>query len=271
MKRTISVLLMMVLVMVSSNSEYANQRDMKQNEINDAATLGKIISEKAERGYLSKIEKETILSQTSPTVVQEFVNKKVEDAERVLEKVDKEVVFDVTNGGKSFAREEYDIGDGCMLILEFEEGSEPTNDTFINQSQTKAATTNPDEWKAYGNRYFTAKKLMVYGIGTLYLCLENHYTLSENGIDERFGDAYAAGGSNITETDVEVLGVYITDDRARTVGESDVNMYARFRTSYKIENLASVFRTRKLSTTVGYVEHDFVNKKIKVRHSWDFE
>lgn len=125
-------------------------------------------------------------------------------------------------------------------------------------------------WKDYGNRYFTAKAAVTTTAGSAWVSLENHYTLSANGIDERYGVASAEGLTNVgKEVKMDVLGSYITDSSARTIGASDVNMYAEYLMTMMSSSVGATEKRIKLETAVGYVAHNKTTKQIQVKHSWN--
>lgn len=174
--------------------------------------------------------------------------------------------------GSEYCRQVYELEDGNQLVMEFEDGVDGLS-SFITTGTVPIiqpmATNGETLWKAYGNRYFTAKATVTTDAGSISLSLENHYTLSEDGIDERYGTAdcgISDGGSLGGSVGLE--GVYITDSSARTVGASDVNMYAAFNITSSAGDAGATTKVVKLSTTVGYVEHDYDAEKIKVKHSW---
>lgn len=134
------------------------------------------------------------------------------------------------------------------------------------------ATNGETVWKDYGNRYFTAKTTVTTAAGSGWVSLENHYTLSTNGIDERYGVANAAGiskGERIVE--IDPIGVYITDCSARTEGSSDVNMYAEYCVKSLFAGQPQIEKSVKLETAVGYVSHNKTTKQIQVKQSWSLK
>ncbi|MGC2872926.1 hypothetical protein ACDL92_06550 [Ihubacter sp. mB4P-1] len=165
-----------------------------------------------------------------------------------------------------------DLGDGCKVTVEFEDGEDKSPLATIKDSifpPVYAASNGEVMWKDYGNRYFTAKTTILSGIGGCICSLENHYTLSANGIDERYGDAYENAGFSIGIIgSVSHGNVFITDSTARTPGASDVNMYVRFNWQYSGGGILGAQGNTKLSSTVGYVAINKTAKQIKVKHSW---
>lgn len=175
--------------------------------------------------------------------------------------------------GTEYCRQVYALKSGDELIMEFTDCKE--DETALSPMQ-HIPTVMPMEangetvWKDYGNRYFTAKAAVTTTAGSAWVSLENHYTLSANGIDERYGVASAEGLTNVgKEVKMDVLGSYITDSSARTVGTSDVNMYAEYLMTMMSSSVGATEKRIKLETAVGYVAHNKTTKQIQVKHSWN--
>ena len=175
--------------------------------------------------------------------------------------------------GAEYCRQVYALKSRDELIMEFTDCKE--DETALSPMQ-HIPTVMPMEangetvWKDYGNRYFTAKAAVTTTAGSAWVSLENHYTLSANGIDERYGVASAEGLTNVgKEVKMDVLGSYIKDSSARTVGTSDVNMYAEYLMTMMSSSVGATEKRIKLETAVGYVAHNKTTKQIQVKHSWN--
>ena len=175
--------------------------------------------------------------------------------------------------GAEYCRQVYALKSRDELIMEFTDCKE--DETALSPMQ-HSPTVMPMEangetvWKDYGNRYFTAKAAVTTTAGSAWVSLENHYTLSANGIDERYGVASAEGLTNVgKEVKMDVLGSYITDSSARTVGTSDVNMYAEYLMTMMSSSVGATEKRIKLDPAVGYVAHNKTTKQIQVKHSWN--
>lgn len=202
-------------------------------------------------------------------VNEEYIAEKVESAFELMESLDGNVRLRMMPDGSGYAKEVYDLGDGCTLTMEFEDGSDGLKSFVTGNTAVimPLATNGETLWKAYGARYFTAKATVTVGAWQGTLILENHYSLSESGIDERYGVADFAGTGSQNLSSVEAGEPVVTDASARTVGASDVNMYADFSVVDKSLGSGSVKNVR-LSTTVGYVAHNYTTEQIQVKHSW---
>lgn len=175
--------------------------------------------------------------------------------------------------GAEYCRQVYELKSGDELIMEFTDCKE--DETALSPMQhipavMPTATNGETVWKDYGNRYFTAKATVTTAAGSGWVSLENHYTLSANGIDERYGVASAEGLTNVgKEVKMDVLGSYITDSSARTIGASDVNMYAEYLMTMMSSSVGATEKRIKLETAVGYVAHNKTTKQIQIKHSWN--
>lgn len=176
------------------------------------------------------------------------------------------------DGDTEYCRQRYTLDDGTTLIMEFMDRKEDA-DLHSPMEQLSSimpmAANGETVWKDYGNRYFTAKATVTTTAGSGWVSLENHYTLSADGIDERYGVANAEGSINAgKEVKMNVLGSYITDSAARTVGASDVNIYAEYLMKASTNTTVLVEKKIRLTTSVGYVAHNRTTKQIQVKHSW---
>ena len=103
--------------------------------------------------------------------------------------------------GTEYCRQVYALKSGDELIMEFTDCKE--DETALSPMQRipavmPTATNGETVWKDYGNRYFTAKATVTTAAGSGWVSLENHYTLSTNGIDERYGVADCDGAVGST-------------------------------------------------------------------------
>lgn len=177
--------------------------------------------------------------------------------------------------GTEYCRQVYALKSGDELIMEFTDCKE--DETALSPMQRipavmPTATNGETVWKDYGNRYFTAKATVTTTAGSGWVSLENHYTLSTNGIDERYGVADCDGAVGSTSRlSIDTLGVYITDSAARTVGTSDVNMYAEYYVKSLFANHGTLEKKVQLETKIGYTAHNKTTKQIQVKHSWSLK
>ena len=269
MKRFLGIILSVIILSGSIATEaFAEEPSYEIQSINE---LEEILDEAYQDEKMSPSEKNNIIERTEPKVIEELCCKKFDEAIEIAEDIDIESIMNENKSEIQYGRKKLDIDDNYEAYIEFEDGEDKTIvGTIMDKliSPAYAATNGEKMWKSYGNRYFTAKITVSVGVGIGTCCLENHYKLSSKGIDENFGDAYVkwSASTGITGS-LSPIGVYITDSTARTVGKSDVNMYARFQLDNSGAGTQSQ-TTIKLSTTVKYLDKDSTNKKIKVQHSW---
>lgn len=194
-----------------------------------------------------------------------------DEADALLEDMNYDIDGNMVNrNGKEYCSIEVNVDDNITVVYEFEDGEDADifgNISGILVNNAYAADNGEILWKDYGNRYFTASKTVWYGVvGLGKIKLENHYKLSSNGIDERYGAASVSGtglGADITPGDP-----IITDASARTPGSSDVNMSCAYHYRYSAGNVNSQGNF-SLNTTIAYLEKNASAGQIKVRHSWN--
>ena len=245
-------------------------------EVNSVPRLKKEIKEAYRDGKMSEKEKKAITAETNPVVLTKFVEEKMKQADEAISDADidvDKVLSQDADGEKG--KVELNLGDHSKVVVEFEDKEEKNLANSVADTLTPscyAATNGETIWKKYGNRYFTAKKTVLSGIGGAVIKLENHYKVSSNGLDERYGDPYVSFNFSAGITgNITAASPIISDKTARTPGKSDINMYARFPYQYTA-NVGGAGATSggtfKLSTTVKYVAKNASEKKIKVKHSW---
>ncbi|WP_419025355.1 hypothetical protein [Emergencia sp.] len=216
------------------------------------------LSECEAQGKLTETAKKEIISETPVEVLEQFMDEKEKQAVTALNAVDLDELLEDQGDGTLYGKQVIDLGDGCEAVVEVKDAEDKNiwrnlMDLIVEPSY--AATNGEVLWKNYGDRYFTAKSTVMFGIKTCTMTLENHYNLSVSGITERYG---SASGVNCTPGTVS-----ITDRTATTPGSSDVNM----KCSYSASS-AGISKQYILKTTVGYMAKDATNKQIKVKHSW---
>ncbi len=219
-------------------------------------------------GKITQLEKDGIVNGTSPEIIYEFYDEKFDEAFKIIQDFDIDANME---GDQDYAccEKTVELDDHCTAQIIFEDGEDLGTVASLVKNEIPeayAATNGETKWKKYGNRYFTAKATVQCGAGAAGIALENHYKVSKNGLDERWGDAYvthAVGvGGSISANDPK-----ITDAVARTEGTSDINMYARYPWSFNLEGVGSQ-GTWKLSTSIKYLKRDSAKKQIQVKHSW---
>lgn len=275
-KLSIILVICMVLMPMAVNAESLaaeTQTVSSDVKIDSVSELKSAIDAAYDKdGKMTEAEAESIIADASLEVVIAFIDEKIADMNTAIENADIDIDKVINNGSDGYGKVKLDIGDHTEVILEFEDKEDLSVVDSIKDAiapASYAATNGETMWKAYGNRYFTAKANVLSGIGGAVLKLENHYKVSANGLDERFGDAYVSFHFSVGITgNISANTPIITDSSARTPGASDINMYARYPYHFDGQGIAASGGTYKISTTVGYVQKDATNKRIKVKHSW---
>lgn len=212
---------------------------------------------------LTESEEKAVIEETESGVMDAFMTEKMNEAVELLNSQERDLVMKQLPDGAAYAVRNYDLGDGCTLTVELSDREEGQA-LKVPQISPMATSGSSDQWKDYGNRYFTARASVSISNVTASMSLENHYTLSADGIEERSGVANVSFGNlKCSHTLPE-----ITDRYAKTVGASDVNMHCNY-TLYSSSIRDNKNATYKLNTTVGYVAINKTAKQIKVRQSWN--
>lgn len=264
-----SKLLIVLLTLSSSMAAvtvvFAGDAD-SSSKIKTADQLKQAMKADMDDGNLSAAEKNVLISSSTDIAVAELVEEKMEVAAALLDGMEMNADMKSLQDGSERAIHQYDLGDGCTLIVELQDQAEVDKDSMPGML---AVTANSNElWKDYGNRYFTATATVDCNVGSTTLSLENHYTLSSNGIDERSGKA---GGYGDNSKIMVVKGnPAITDGTARTPGGSDVNMHCDYTVkALTASGTQSSKNTYRLNTTVKYLAIDKTGKRIKVGQAWN--
>ena len=214
---------------------------------------------------LTKAEQKEVIEKTAEDVVNAFMAEKMDEAVDLLNSQGTDLAMKQLSDGSAYAVESYNLGDGCMLTVELSDSKEGQV-VRVPQISPMATSGSSDQWKDYGNRYFTARASVSIANVTASMSLENHYTLSADGIEERSGVADVNWSTSNGSCGKSVPD--ITDRTARTPGVSDVNMYCTYDFKYTEGKIARTV-SYKLNTTVGYVAINKTAKQIKVRQSWN--
>ena len=201
-------------------------------------------------------------SESEQSSIQAQQVQQIEQALNSLKGLDigSELCLDESGNGKSV--ETYILSENVKLQVVLTDVSE-TNRESQAVNSIQRASNGETLWKEYGNRYFTAKAMLtISGRTAATFYLENHYKVSAQGLDENYGKAEMSG----EKCTGEAFGPYVTTESARKAGNSEIGMYARYGVK-----LSSGTEYYTLSTSVGYVEKDSANSKIKVKHSWNLK
>lgn len=215
------------------------------------------IGETLENGKMSNNDKEEIINETSPQVLNEFIQEKItcglDEVGEVMSSIDPDEY------GNIDIREKVNLKDGANVVIEILDKPEASS---LSEDESQALAKNGEVVsKPYGNRYFTAKATVTYGIGIGSVALENHYHVGSNGLTERYASSYIPGGvgsGSITPGDKSVYG------SAKKVGESaGAKGYFYVDTVIKGVHFQGTFYVNATITL-----KELTSKSAKVKHSW---
>lgn len=191
----------------------------------------------------------------SNTEAEQMVSEKIDDAVRVIQEEQPQLP-----AGAEYGTYEYDLGDNCTLQVELQDRAEGKEQPMTVRPMAVSGSSNV--WKDYGNRYFTAKATVEYAGASITLKLENHYTLSENGIDERYGTALCDGKNE------KIIVTKSTPIISKASARS-VNSAAAVYCNYTCRTSIEATKKYKLNTTVKYLKHDKTGKRLQVEQAWN--
>ncbi len=263
-KRIIISILALSLLMTSAPAvSFAEAGQSAEKPIQTVEQLKEEMAVCMEDGQMTVAEERALKAMAGENVIGDLVQEKLDLAAELLNSSDAAVLQSLPEDA-SYAMQEYDLGDGCLLRIELMDSAEGCNH---GSAIAPFATSGSSEmWKDYGNRYFTAMATVDCKVGSVSLSLENHYTLSAEGITERPGKADREDKNSATITTYGTP--QITDGNAKTPGASDVNMYCMY--TVRIYSGSSTDKRKyQLNTTVKYLAHDKTGKRIKVGHVWN--
>lgn len=150
------------------------------------------------------------------------------EIERVF---DSEMEFSIPLGEEG--TKTFDMGKGTKVEFHYsDEEDEDIADKLVNSffgifsQDVYARSSSETVTKEYGKRKCTDYFVVVCAAGMAMLYLTNHYTLSKNGIKERYGESCVYCNSFLGT--VSAGDPYITDSVATKPGKSNTNMKCRY-------------------------------------------
>lgn len=264
-KLIITILTLSLTVTATTLTSFAETAGGDSKSIQTAEQLKAELAACMEDGQITKAEQKALQAQTTEEATAGLISEKLDAAVELLNG-DETAEMKSLPSGITYTMEEYDLGDGCTLRVELKDCAESIGGNMV---VTPLATSGSTEmWKDYGNRYFTATATVDCKVGSVSLSLENHYTLSAEGITERPGKAKKTGDSG--QISVSCGEPEITDGSAKTPGASDVNMHCLY-TVRIYDGKSTDTRKYDLDTSVKYLAHDKTGKRIKVGHAWNLK
>ena len=214
---------------------------------------------------------EKIIENTPAEVMTEFIDEKTElafnEAAELMDNIELEEVSPGEYTGHATAY----LEDNCYVEVEVFDMEDPgvlsrLQDYVCPEAYALSRSGHSVVWKKYGNRYYTAKTKVFYGVAYGMFALENHYKLSAKGIDERYGYAYSEDSGLIRVSEGSPI---ITTDKATKIGKSTC-ITCNFKAKKGYHPIEWT-KSYKMKTRVKYVAKDAKAKEIKVNQNWDFK
>lgn len=253
-KRILIAGLAVTLVIVNANVAVFAETKPMESKYMSVQELKSAIAEKELDGVLSEAEQKSIFDNATEEAVNDFISVKMDEALDVLQEQNPQL-----QKGEESGWYHYDLGEGCTLEVELEDKAEAGQEKSLLMPMVTSGTSSV--WKEYGDRYFTAKATVVCGRTNVTFLLENHYTLSAGGIEERYGKKainftelvnYSMGNPRILKSSAKTVGSLVEIVCAYSCGvdQGKMNNY-------------------ELSSTVKYLTHDKVGKRLQVQQAWN--
>jgi len=244
-----ALVLTMALSMVSAVS-FAETSEETLRTVDD---LKEALQEVSSDGEITQYERAQLLDNASDEAIEGLMLEKLDCAVEVLG----EEGLNLYTQEASYL---FDLGDGCQMRVELSDRAEP--DSFQTEIMPLATSGSSTMWKEYGNRYFTATATVDCGASEVSFILKNHYTLSVNGIDERYGDP------DTSCENIRIIRTHGTPkkdiEHARTIGSS-----TKISCEFSCKGISTDVQEYRMDTKVKYLEHNKTGKKIRVGQSWN--
>jgi len=267
---------------------FANEVDSTSDNIESVSELTEKVNEACEDNSIDLLDvndnevvpedsllpddvAEQIIENTPAEVMTEFIDEKTElafdEAADLMDNIELEEVSPGEFTGHAVAY----LEDNCYVEVEVFDMEDPgllsrLQDYVCPEAYALSRSGHSIVWKKYGNRYYTAKTTVFYGLAYGMFALENHYKLSAKGIDERYGYAYSEDSGLIRVSEGSPI---ITTDKATQTGKSTC-ITCNFKAK-KGYSPVEWTKSYKMKTRVKYVAKDAKAKEIKVNQNWDFK
>jgi len=259
-------LLTFVLCLGSFSFVFANDEGY---EINSIDSFKDALNDAYNDGACSQNEKEQLISETNPQVIDKFLEEKTASMENLVTENIKDADMNIDVNGNEYYSKKISAGDHCAVKIEIKDEAENTvisslKDYFLEPTYAVTHSGSSTSWKDYGYRQYTAKTVYYYGVASGTIGLEVHYYLSSNGIKLRYGTPIVgdSGLMNVTANSA-----HITDQYAKTPGASNTNIYATYKVTYG-ESPTTWSTTYKMAVVISYLAIDKLDKQIHCGHSW---
>ena len=252
MKKIMCFIIVVAVIFGTTTWGFASTKD--ENTINSIDELKMELAKYSGPDEISSMVQADLAEKVDTKTKEAFVNEKME---LFFEKL-KDIEMSNSEEGH------IDLGDNCEVIITVSDVSEDCEIRPL--ANTPGATTL---WKDYGNRMFTTKFEVRAVAFNVDLILENHYTLSEKGIDLRYGKANIVNQSVTGIGSASHSGVVDEKSKAHSIGEQ-IHVSCVF--SYRfapLYNVTLISKSIELHSKVKYSDIDKTEKQVKVVQSWN--
>ena len=202
MKKIMCFIIVVAVIFGTTTWGFASTKD--ENTINSIDELKMELAKYSGPDEISSMVQADLAEKVDMKTKEAFVNEKMELFFEKLKDIE------MSNSEERHI----DLGDNCEVIITVSDVSEDCEIRPL--TNTPGATTL---WKDYGNRMFTTKFEVRAVAFNVDLILENHYTLSEKGIDLRYGKANIVNQSVTGIGSASHSGVVDEKSKAHSIGE----------------------------------------------------
>lgn len=261
-----TLILLLGTTAISFATENKGSSKYEINSVNELKTTLSTMS----KDKVTQTEKAYLTEHTDPAVIRDFIEEKDADAERVFEKINKELVIDEN---LDHYEKTYDIGDNCWVKFEVDEEKIPDfitslKEKIIPEVSAISRSGHKTGWQKYSGKYsYTAKTTVNYGVVSGTYALRAYYQLTSGGI-KVYDSLAAASDSGLLRA--SVTKEKISDAQATKPGASDCDLYATYKTTYGYSPI-EWSKNHKMSLRIKYLSKDTVEKEIQSTRQWSFK
>ena len=267
MKKVLSVVLALAMVLGMSTSVFATSTEKASQgmsleeaeesyKIDSMELLKEKLNEVEIDSTISVSEKEAILQEIKPSILNEFIEDKLEIFGKKLKKLEM----------SANDEERIDLGDGCSVVVK----TFDVPDELVPGIQPLANTPGADTyWKDYGNRRFTTRFEFTTGLINWVYILVHQYTLSSSGVDYRGSYADIESGMVVNIGTASYGSIRKHQKVAHSKGES-THISCKFTCRWAPKaDVSLVEETLDIHSYVKFSDIDKVGKQVKVVQSWN--
>ncbi len=279
--RIISVMIAAMMIIClptlsfASNTVNDNEKinsGLLENEIDTVLEFEDEIEKYANEGMAPSQIYEEVIDTVDEDVFEEYIESVDEHAfEYFNEAVPDEEKYNAENDETIMIyRREIDPMTSVELVLtDCEEKSNISKIRSLFIEDSYAAQNGDVLWKKYGKRYYTAKYTRWIGPGWMKFASENHYTLSESKIKERYADTWIDTAVSI-DANMISTGYSLRSAATREGKTTGIKVRSTVKVSYVVEgNEANITSTYYEMLKIKFVKDNPKEKKMKVKYTWN--